>query len=601
MARTDLLTQSMVLLLAVPGAWHSYAAQPVRKPVDGARIEGGENEARNWLSYGRTYSEQRFSPLTQINVDNAKNLGLAWFAELKSNRGQEATPLAVDGVVYISTAWSMVNAYDGRTGRLLWSYDPVVPREVGINGCCEVVSRGVAAWNGKIYVATVDGRLIALNGATGKPVWSTLTVELNRHCTTSQAPRVINGRVIIGNSGGENGARGGISAYDAESGALDWRFFTVPGDPSKPFENEALARAAKTWSGDWWKLGGGGAVSDSIAFDPKLNLLYFGTGSRDSGHKRSSSEKGDNLYIASIVALNADTGAYVWHYQATPGDEWGYDATQQLVLADLIIQGAPRQVLMQANKNGYFYVLDRRTGALISAESIVPINWTTEIDSKTGRPVKGEDARFSVSGQPVGIMPGPDGAHSWIPMAYNSDTGFVYIPAVQIAGQFLPVVKNPKSSPLVWSGRGVGFTRTSEHHGFLLAWDPLRQKEVWRVTYQESWSGGVVATAGNIVAQGDAAGNFNVYRADNGEKLWSMFAQSRIIGGPSTFEVDGEQYIAVLSGWTDVDPLNGAKEEANSATLRNVSRILAFKLGGAAALPPSSAPQSISELPHARP
>jgi quinohemoprotein ethanol dehydrogenase len=563
----------------------AFAASP---PVDATRIENAESDARNWLTYGRTYSEQRYSPLARINVDNAKTLGLAWYADLDTNRGQEATPLAIDGVVYVATAWSMVKAYEGATGKLLWSYDPAVPRKVGVNACCDAVSRGVAAWNRKIYVATLDGRLIALDAGSGKPVWSVLTVDADKPYTITQAPRIIKGRVIIGNSGGEYETRGYISAYDAETGKLAWRFYTVPGDPSKPFENEATARAAKTWSGEWWKLGGGGPVWDSISFDPQLNLLYFGVGNGgDWNQRKRSLNKGDNLYIASIVALNADSGAYVWHYQATPGDEWDYDAIQQLVLADLDIHGSHRQVLMQANKNGFFYVLDRRTGALISAEPIVPINWAKGIDMKTGRPIESENARYSVTGRPVDIMPGPVGAHSWIPMAYNPKTGLVYIPAIQIANHFTPTPNDSPHQAIGWN-IDIGFATTSVHRGFLLAWDPIHQKEVWRVNYRGPWNGGVVTTAGNIVAQGDAAGNFNVYRADNGQKLWSMFAQSGIIGGPSTYEIDGEQYIAVLSGWGGIYPLNGGQEAADSGNLRNISRLLVFKLDGKASLPPTS-------------
>ena len=577
---------AFALFIAVASSSPSHAVEADKRPVDSTRIENSDGEAANWLSYGRTYDEQRFSPLKQINADNAKNLGLAWFADLDTNRGQEATPLFVDGVVYISTAWSMVKAYDGSTGKLLWSYDPEVPRELGVNACCDVVNRGVAAWNRKIFVATFDGRLVALDAATGKPVWSTLTVDANKPYTITQAPRVIKGRVIIGNSGGEYGARGYISAYDAETGKLAWRFFTVPGDPSEPFENESMARAAKTWSGEWWKLGAGGAVWDSISFDPNLNLLYFGTGNGVQWDQRKRSlNKGDNLYISSIIALNADSGAYVWHYQATPGDEWDYDAVQQLVLADLDIRGAHRQVVMQANKNGFFYVLDRKTGALISAKAIVPITWAKGIDMKTGRPVENKDVRYSVTGEPTDITPGPVGAHSWTPMAYNPSTGFVYIPTNQIANRFLPV-KNSKYSPVGWN-IGVGLTGSPvRNQGFLLAWDPTHQKEAWRVNYRGPWNGGVVATAGNIVAQGDAVGNFNVYRADNGQKLWSMFGQSGIIGGPSTFEVNGRQYIAVLSGWGGIYPMGAGTQAADSGNLRNVSRLLVFTLNGKATLPP---------------
>jgi len=574
---------SVLITIAALGAPHGVRADT--GSVDGARIENADAEARNWLSYGRTYSEQRYSPLKQINAENAKELGLAWFADLDTNRGQEATPLVIDGVVYISTAWSMVKAYDGRTGSLLWAYDPAVPRELGVNACCDVVNRGVAAWNHKIFVATLDGRLLALDATSGTLVWSTLTVDRNKPYTITQAPRVIKGRVIIGNSGGEYETRGYISAYDAETGKLDWRFFTVPGDPSKPFENAAMAAAAKTWFGEWWKLGGGGPVWDAISFDPKLNLLYFGTGNAgDWNQSRRSVNKGDNLYTASIVALNADTGAYVWHYQATPGDEWDFDAVQQLILADLDIQGSRRQVIMQANKNGFFYVLDRKTGKLISAKTIEPISWAKGIDMKTGRPIENSDARYSVTGKAVDVQPGPVGAHTWIPMAFNPGTGLVYIPAAEIASHFLPV-KDPQSSPIGWN-IGVGFATTSVHRGFLLAWDPIHQREAWRVNYAGPWNGGVITTAGNLVAQGDAAGNFNVYRADSGQKLWSMFAQSGIIAAPSSFEINGEQYFAVLSGWGGVYPLNGGHEAADSGNLRNVSRLLVYKLGATANLPP---------------
>jgi alcohol dehydrogenase (cytochrome c)/quinohemoprotein ethanol dehydrogenase len=555
--------------------------------VNGARIEDSAGEARNWLSYGRTYSEQRYSPLTGINEHNADRLGLAWYADLDTARGQEATPLVIDGVMYISTAWSLVKAYDARSGRLLWSYDPKVPRELGVNACCDVVSRGVAAWNGSIYLAAFDGRLIALDANTGKPKWSVLTVDPRSPYTITQAPRVVNGKVIIGNSGGEYlGVRGYISAYDAATGRLVWRFYTVPGDPAKTFENEALARAANTWSGEWWKLGGGGAVWDAISYDPKLNLLYFGTGNGfEWSRGLRSQDKGDNLYCSSILAVNADTGAYVWHYQVTPGEEWDYDAVQQLVLADLPIDGKPRQVVMQANKNGFFYVLDRKTGALLSAKAFVPITWASGINIKTGRPIENPQSRYSTTGKPVEVMPGPPGAHSWQAMAYNPEQHLVYIPAQEITLSYGPV-KGFKMSPVGMNlGADMGGS-AKESHGFLLAWDPLNDREAWRVPYRGPWNGGVVTTAGNLVAQGDAAGNFNVYRADSGKKLWSMFAQSAIMAAPSVYEVAGEQYIAVLSGWGGAFPLSAGPGAAQSGNLRNVSRVLAFKLGGTQTLPP---------------
>src|ERR1700675_3559497 len=349
------------LLLCTVGIGQAWAAEaPVK--VDAARMNNADREAGNWLSYGRTYSEQRFSPLASITAGNAKELGLAWFADLDTDRGQEATPLVIDGVLYTSTAWSLVKAYDAATGKLLWSYDPQVPRELGVKGCCDVVNRGVAAWKGKIYVGTFDGRLVALDAATGKPVWSVVTGDQSKSFTITQAPRVVKGRVVIGMSGGEYDARGYISAYDAETGKLAWRFYTVPGDPSKPFENKAMAMAAKTWSGEWWKHGGGGPVWDALSYDPDLNLLYFGVGNgTEWSRAHRSANKVDNLYLSSSVALNADTGEYVWHYQVIPGDEWDYDAVAQLMLADLMIDGKLRHVLMQANKDGFFYELDRAT------------------------------------------------------------------------------------------------------------------------------------------------------------------------------------------------------------------------------------------------
>jgi len=584
------LCMAAVLLAMAPDSSRSAALSGA--PVNGARIANADAEPGNWLTYGRTYSEQRYSPLAKINDKNASQLGLAWFADLDTNRAQEATPLVVDGVMYITTAWSLVKAYEVRSGRQLWAYDPHVNRELGLNACCDVGNRGVALWNHKVFVGAYDGRLVALDAATGKPVWSTLTVDTTKPYTITQAPRVIKGRVIIGNSGGEYGTRGYISAYDAETGKLAWRFYTVPGDPSKPFENEAMARAAKTWSGEWWKLGGGGPVWDSISYDPTLNLLYFGTGNGVQWARSArSAGKGDNLYLASIIALNADTGEYAWHYQATPGEEWDFDAVQQLILADLKIDGKLRHVLMQANKNGFFYVLDRKSGALISAKAIVPMSWASGIDMKTGRPIENKDARYGETGKPVDIKPGALGAHNWQPMAFNPNTGLVYIPAQQVPLTFIPLPPLP-IAPIGWNlGVALG-SLTPQNEGFLLAWDPAQQREAWRVKYKGPWNGGIVTTAGNIVAQGDAAGNFNIYRADNGQKLWSMFAQSGIIAAPSTFEVGGEQYIAVLSGWGGSYALSGGKAAALSGNLRNVSRLLVFKLGGTAALPPLE-PRSI--------
>jgi len=553
-------------------------------PVNAARLDNADRDGSNWLSYGRTYSEQRYSPLTRISADNAKQLGLAWYADLDTDRGQEATPLAIDGVLYVSTAWSMVKAYEARTGALLWSYDPQVPRQLGVNACCDVVNRGVAAWNGKIYVGTLDGRLVAIDAKTGKPAWSVVTVDQSKPYTITGAPRAFRGKVVIGNSGGEYGVRGYISAYDAETGKLAWRFYTVPGDPSKPFESKAMEMAARTWHGQWWKEGGGGTVWDAISYDPQLNLVYFGVGNGlDWDHGYRSKSQGDNWFLSSIVAINADTGRYVWHYQATPGEEWDFDAVQQLMLADLTIDGVRRPVLLQANKNGFFYVLDRRSGELISAKNFTPVTWASGVDLKTGRPIENPGIRYDQTGKPAHMLPGALGAHSWQAMAFNPKTGLIYIPAQEVPMTFIPV-KDFKPASMGWN-IGVATDNPRDVRGYLLAWDPVNQKEVWRANYLGPWNGGVLTTAGNLVVQGNAAGYLSAYRADTGEKLWSTSAQTAVMAAPVSYEIDGEQYIAVLAGWGGGYPLMQGKDSDKSGNERNVSRMLVFKLGGSATLP----------------
>jgi alcohol dehydrogenase (cytochrome c)/quinohemoprotein ethanol dehydrogenase len=552
--------------------------------VDATRITQADREPGNWMTYGRTYSEQRYSPLTRITADNVKQLGLAWYSDLETNRGQEATPLIIDGVLYVSTAWSMVKAFDAKTGKLLWSYDPAVPRALGVRGCCDVVNRGVAAWQGKIFVGAFDGRLIALDARTGKPVWSVMTVDPDKPYTITGAPRVIKGRVVIGNGGGEYGVRGYISGYDAQTGKLAWRFYTVPGDPAKPAESPILAEAVKTWHGEWWKGGGGGTVWESISYDPELNLIYFGVGNGQEWNQgyRSLSQ-GDNWFLSSIVAINADTGNYAWHYQATPGEEWDFDAVQHLILADLGIDGVRRQVIMQANKNGFFYVIDRKTGQLISAKNFIPVTWASGIDQKTGRPIENPGIRYDKTGQRVELLPGALGAHSWQSMAFNPNTGLVYIPAQEIPMSY-ESVKNYKPVPMGWNV-ATATTNLPKVKGYLIAWNPVSQKEVWRANYLGPWNGGILTSGGDLVVQGNAAGDISAYRASSGEKLWSMFAQSPVMAAPATYEVDGEQYIAVLSGWGGAYPLLQGQTADKSGNERNVSRLLVFKLGAKGELP----------------
>jgi quinohemoprotein ethanol dehydrogenase len=566
--------------------------------VDGARIIAADREPGNWLANGRTYDEQRFSPLKQIDAGNVKRLGLAWAYELDTaHRGQESTPLVIDGVMYVTGAWSKVFALDAKSGRQLWTFDPKVPGQVAVNACCDVVNRGVAAWKGRLYLGTLDGRLIALDAASGKPLWEVMTVETGGRYTITGAPRVIKGLVLIGNGGAEMGVRGYLTAYDAETGRQAWRFYTVPGDPAKPFESPAMERAAKTWSGEWWKLGGGGTVWDSLAYDPALDLLYVGVGNGSPWNRKLRSPKGgDNLYLSSIVALRPETGEYVWHYQTTPGESWDFTATQHMILADLMIGGKKRQVIMQAPKNGFFYVLDRATGEFLSANAFAPVNWAKGIDPKTGRPIEVPEARYGETGKPFVSAPGPGGAHSWQPMSFSPLTGLVYFPVMEVAFPYFPDL-NFHHHVLAWN-TGADFNPGSLPQdpkvkaqiksglkGHLVAWDPVANKEVWRVELGGPWNGGTVSTAGNLVFEGNARGEFAAYRADTGERLWSSPTRAGVLAPPITYEVDGEQYVAIEVGWGGAFGLAAGELARDSHIAGNVPRELVFKLGGTAVLP----------------
>jgi PQQ-dependent dehydrogenase (methanol/ethanol family) len=566
--------------------------------VDDTRITNADREPGNWMSYGRSYTEQRFSPLKNINDQNAARLGLAWHFDLDTRRGQEATPLVVDGRMYFTSAWSKVFALDAATGSLLWSYDPRVPPEWGVNACCDVVNRGVAAWRGKIFFGTLDGRLIALDAATGNKVWETLTIDPKWRYTITGAPRVVKGNVIIGNGGAEMGVRGYVSAYGADTGNLVWRFYTVPGDPSKPLESPILEKSAKTWSGDWWKHGGGGTVWDAIVYDPELDLLYIGTGNGGPwNEKYRNPKREDGLLTCSIVALKPETGEYVWHYQEDPADDWDYDSDEQIILADIPIDGQARKVLFHAPKNGFFYVLDRATGALISAKPYTFVNWASAIDIKTGRPVENAGARYSRGQNPTPVVPGPLGAHSWQPMSYSPLTGLVYIP-IQEAG-FLYKSDARFEWKSLATNDGIDFAAAGMPQdpkvktailknitGRLVAWDPIQQKQVWSVQRPVPWNGGALSTAGNLVFEGTADGHFEAYRADTGEKVWSTAVQTSVMAGPVSYEVKGEQYVAVLSGWGGVFALATGEIALKAGRRPNIGRMLAFKLGGNASLPP---------------
>ncbi len=560
--------------------------------VDQARLLAADRNAGEWMSGGRTFDEQRFSPLAQINDRTVSRLGLAWYADIDTERGMESSPLVIDGVLYNVQPWNIVTAYDAKTGRVLWKYDPQVPLKYGRMACCDIVSRGLAAWQGKIYVATLDGRLVALDAKTGKPLWSELTVDHERGYTITGAPRVYDGKVVIGNGGAEIGVRGYVSAYDTQTGKMLWRFYTVPGEPAKGFENKAMEMAAKTWNGQWWKPGGGGTAWDAFAYDPKLNLVYIGTGNGSPwAQKYRSPGGGDNLFLASIVALNADTGEYVWHYQTTPGEQWDYTATQQMILADLNIGGRTRQVIMQAPKNGFFYVLDRKTGALLSAEKFSNINWATSVDMKTGRPIENPAVRYGLV--PTLVSPGAGGAHNWNPMAYSPVTKLVYIP---VSETYMAYAAAESYDIDKHTGLGTSFTgydaerkaiadyADAHTKGWLSAWNPATQKEVWRVPHPLNGSGGVLATAGDLIFQGTIGTTMAAYRADTGKKVWEMPVQNVAIAAPISYMVEGQQYIAVNAGWGG--GLAHVERAKYTSLYLSKPRLLVFKLGGTAKLPP---------------
>ncbi len=563
--------------------------------VDAARLLGADSEPQNWMSHGRTYSEQRYSPLQRVSTNNVADLGLAWAFDLGTQRGVEATPIVVDGTMYTTSSWSIVHALDAKTGALLWTYDPQVARDKAGHACCGPVNRGVAVWQGKVFVGAFDGRLIALDARSGEVLWEVMTVDPNQAYTITGAPRVINGKVIIGNGGAEFDVRGYVSAYNVEDGSLAWRFHTVPGNPADGFENDAMRLAADTWTGEWWKLGGGGTVWDSMAYDPQLNLLYIGVGNGAPWNQQiRSPDGGDNLFLSSIVALNPDNGEYVWHYQTTPGETWDYTATQHMILADMEIDGKPRKVIMQAPKNGFFYVLDRASGELLSANNYVNVTWASHVDLESGRPVEDPAARYKE--QPVLQFPSYLGGHNWHPMSYSAQTGLVYVPVNDmpaVYGHDAGFEHRPAGTNMGIDGI-VGSLPDDESErrafgalikGRLLAWDPKKQSAAWSVEQAGPWNGGVLSTAGGLVFQGSASGKFIAYNAASGESLWEFPAQTGIVAAPISYEVDGEQYISVSVGWGGAFAMVFG-EYVQAESLPNVSRVLTFKLGAGNQLPP---------------
>jgi len=584
----------MAIVAAVASASESPSSKvETSQTVEADGLNRAPSPSEGWPAHGRTDDEQRHSPHSQIDRESVAHLGLAWSYATGTRRGMEATPLVVDGALYATGAWSVVYALDAATGEEKWTFDPQVPKWKGRDACCDVVNRGVAFSNEKVYVGTIDGRLIALDAKAGTVVWETLTVDPNQAYTITGAPRIVKDMVIIGNGGADLGVRGYFSAYDATTGQMRWRFYTVPASKEGPHEHPELEMAASTWSKDsMWETGLGGTVWDSFAYDSDLDLLYAGVGNASVYNRaKRSPGGGDNLFLTSILAVRPDTGRLVWHYQTTPAESWDYTATQHMILADLELKGRTRKVLMQAPKNGFFYVLDRETGELLSADAYVFTSWATHVDLMTGRPVERPEADWSQSAR--SISPGPTGGHNWHPMSYSPETGLVYIPSTTSAYTYYPD-PNYQFIPRTWNTgedmnalhkdvEAIVDVAMSCSPAHLTAWDPVDAKQKWRVKYDEAVPGGVLSTSGGLVFQGSGRKLF-AYDDRNGKRLWEMSTSVGLMAPPISYRVRGEQYIAVVGGF-------GGSHGGHMSRIKtlNEGQIFAFKLGGKAAMPASRA------------
>jgi quinohemoprotein ethanol dehydrogenase len=577
-----------------------FALQP-RAEVDGAAI-AARDQGGDWLSYGRTYSEQRYSPLTGITAENVAQLKLDWYLDMPDARALNSTPLVVDGVMYFSASQSIVTAVDARSGKLLWRYDPEVLKRLTNRKPMRFnwgSNRGVAYWKGLVYVGTFDGRLVALDAKTGREAWVTQTFPVDEPRYITGAPKVFRDTVLIGHGGAEAGAvRGYVTAYDTATGKQKWRTWIVPGNPDDGFESEALKMAAGTWRGDWWVHGGGGTVWNSMTYDPEYNRVYLGTGNGAPWNQEIRSPGGgDNLFLCSVLALDADTGEYVWHYQTTPGENWDYNSAMDIVLAELNWEGSLRKVILHAPKNGFFYVIDRENGKLLGAEKFGKVTWAERVDLETGRPVERPEARL-----PGGIevvYPSFIGAHSWHPMSYNPTTGLVYLSTHEMGGEY----DKREVDRERWRAEDFKFNTgfqpyradigVADATGALLAWDVVRQKPAWQIDLGSFWNGGTLTTAGNLVFQGSGRGRLHAYAADTGMPLWNFDAGVGISAPPITYSVDGRQYVAVLAGWGGGVYLGStAFAQHGWAYGAQPRRLLVFSLKGRATPPPTRPPQT---------
>lgn len=580
-----------LLLFLISLAFISFEAAAVGGSADLQTDTERTEVDGDWPYHGLTPLEDRFSPLAQIDRESVGKLGLAWSYATGSDRGLEATPLVIDGIFYATASWSIVFALDAKTGREIWRHDPKVPGWKARHACCGVVNRGVAHQDGRIYVGTIDGRLIALDAKNGALIWSVQTTNPGLPLTITAAPRIVKNLVLIGNGGAEFGVRGYFSAYDTRTGKLVWRFYTVPASKAGPHEHPELIAAAKTWSKDsMWEAGLGGTVWDSMSYDPELDLLYVGTGNSSVyDREKRSPGGGDNLYLSSILALRPETGELIWHYQTTPGEHWDYTSTQQMILTDLAWEGVRRKVLLQAPKNGFFYVLDRETGELLGAENFVHTSWASHVDLETGRPIEREEAHWS--SKDAFVSPSPPGAHNWHPMSFHPDTGYVYIPVSESFYAYMPS-DTFRFRPGLWN-TGEDLARMAETMEDLsdarylpcgltrlVAWDPIRQEKAWEVRHETGVPGGTLATAGGLVFQGIGQGRFAAFDARTGDRLWSSEVGIDVMAPPISYRIDGEQYIAVLAGVGGSHGNHQSKFEHD-----NAGRVLAYKLDGSAEMP----------------
>jgi quinohemoprotein ethanol dehydrogenase len=563
-----------LLVAAGVAAYSQFAAAAGHNPND---VE--------WTQHGGNPNEQRYSKLNQVTADNIGQLGLGWYADIPERGGYQSTPLVIDGVLYMTAPWSSLYAFDARSGKQLWKVDPQAPREIAATSiCCNISNRGAAYADGKIIWGTIDGRLMAVNAKTGQKVWEARVADSKLQYSITGAPRIGDGLVFIGVGGSEFYTRGFLAAYDVKTGKPVWKFYTVPGDPAKGPDGEAsdevMPMAAKTWNGKWWEKGGGGSTWDGIVYDPQSDLVIFGTGNGIPWPAQLRSPGGgDNLFISSIVAVHAKTGRYKWHYQATPMDGFDFDNTAPLTLADITVDGRRKRVVMQAPKNGVFYVIEAATGKVVSADPFVPINWAQGFDKANNwKPILNPEANYGKTGKGFWVLPFQ--AHVWQPQSFNPQTGLMYVPARRAVGSMYAEeggrILGNQMVDVAMGHLPEGPRPVIENPGaYLLAWDPVARKVAWEQR-EGSGNAGTLTTAGNLVFQGIAGKKFAAFRADTGEKVWAIDTQGNVVPGPVTYSIDGEQYIAVISS-----------ASTGFAAAAGKNRLLVYKLNGDVQLPPA--------------